>query len=76
MLKVEEKDGLGVISLLFTIELLEDTHKQLWEKPCLGGTETAEAGSFDAIEQIFLYSYCLFMPTILLPPGPGYFLRY
>lgn len=36
MLKVEEKDGLRVISLLFTIELLVDTHKQLWEKPCLG----------------------------------------
>lgn len=35
--KVEEKDRLGVISLLVKIELLVDTHMQLWKKPSLGG---------------------------------------
>jgi len=39
MIKVEEKDRLGVISLLFTTELSEDTHTHLWEKAWLGGTQ-------------------------------------
>lgn len=56
MLKVEEKDRLEVISLLFTIELLEDTHAAFGENPPQRkrGIETAEAGTFDAVEQIFL----------------------
>lgn len=56
MLKVEEKDRLEVISLLFTIELLEDTHAAFGETPPQRkrGIETAEAGTFDAVEQIFL----------------------
>lgn len=32
ILKVEEMNRLGVISLLFTAELLEDTHMELWER--------------------------------------------
>lgn len=32
ILKVEEMNRLAVISLLFTAELLEDTHMELWER--------------------------------------------
>lgn len=49
ILKVEEINRLGVISLPFTAELLEDTHMELWESAHKGGEEAVEAGPFDAM---------------------------
>ena len=70
MLKVEEKDRLGVISLLFTIELLEDTHMQLWEKPSLGGTEeqTQVKQGPSTLQNRFFYilTVCLCQPYFFL----------
>lgn len=42
ILKVEEINRLGVISLPFTAELLEDTHMELWESAHKGGEEESK----------------------------------
>lgn len=52
ILKVEEINRLGVVSLLFTAELLEDTHVELWERAHHGGEEESKQlkqGPFDAM---------------------------
>lgn len=52
ILKVEEMNRLGVISLLFTEDFLEDTHVALGESPSSRGgrgIETVEARSFHAM---------------------------